>query len=126
MIFLIISLLLALAIISTLGWYCFKLTTKMLDLSSNLEDLYARLKEFDGHINFIYELEMYYGDETLKNLIRHSKDLRNYMSSFKDIIELTDETAFNEEDDDEQKEDESEQDEEKITRTGKAVFYSGS
>lgn len=126
MIFLIISLLLTIAIICMLGWYCFKLTTKILDLSSSLEDLYTRLKEFDGHINFIYELEMYYGDETLKNLIRHSRDLRNYMSSFKDIIELTDETSFNEEDDDQQKEDESEQDEEKTTRTGKAVFYSGS
>lgn len=126
MIFLIISLLLAIAIICTLGWYCFKLTTKILDLSSSLEDLYTRLKEFDGHINFIYELEMYYGDETLKNLIRHSRDIRNYMSSFKDIIELTDEAAFNEEDDDKQEEDESEQDEEKTTRSGKTVFYSGS
>lgn len=126
MIFLIISLLLAIAIICMLGWYCFKLTTKILDLSSSLEDLYTRLKEFDGHINFIYELEMYYGDETLKNLIRHSRDIRNYMSSFKDIIELTDEAAFNEEDDDKQEEDESEQDEEKTTRSGKTVFYSGS
>lgn len=126
MIFLILSLLLCIIIICILGWYCFKLTTKILDLSSSLEDLYTRLKEFDGHINFIYELEMYYGDETLKNLIRHSRDLRNYMSSFKDIIELTDDASFSEEDDDEQKEDESEQDEEKITRTGKAVFYSGS
>ena len=96
-----------------------------------MNELYVRLDEFDQHINFIYELELYYGDETLKNLIRHSRDLRDFMTNYKQIMQ-----AFEDGDevvDDEKHEDnEAENDEddsenkEKFTRTGKAVFYQGS
>ena len=77
----ILILLLLFFILSTslLGWFCYKLVFKLNYVSNNLVELFERLDEFDQHINFIHELEMYYGDETLKNLIRHSKDLRIYM-----------------------------------------------
>ena len=113
-----------------LGWYCYKLTNKLLFISDNIEELYARLQEFDEHIKFIYELEMYYGDETLKNLIRHSRDLRNYMLKYKDTIELAaeeendDRTEQTEEDETET--DDSEEGQEKfISAAGKTVFYQG-
>jgi thioredoxin-related protein len=113
-----------------LGWYCYKLTNKLLFISDNIEELYTRLQEFDEHIKFIYELEMYYGDETLKNLIRHSRDLRNYMLKYKDAIELAaeeendDRTEQTEEDETET--DDSEEGQEKfISAAGKTVFYQG-
>ena len=53
----------------TLGWFCYKLVYRLNYISENMNELYVRLDEFDQHINFIYELELYYGDETLKNLI---------------------------------------------------------
>lgn len=115
-----------------LGWYCYKLTSKLLFLSENLEDLYTRLQEFDEHINFIHELEMYYGDETLKNLIRHSRDLRNYMTTFKDTIELadeeeTDETTETTEDSDTEETEAEDSPENKkfLSAAGKTIFYQG-
>lgn len=111
-----------------LGWFCYKLVFRLNFVSNNLIDLYRRLEEFDQHINFIHELEMYYGDETLKNLIRHSRDLRNYMKKYKDVMELLEgEQIIEEEINDESKD--SEEDEESkekfATATGKTVFYSG-
>jgi hypothetical protein len=108
-----------------LGWYSYKLTNKLLFLSESMEELYVRLDEFDQHINFIYELEMYYGDETLKNLIRHSRDLRNYMKTYRDVIELTEEETDTEENN-EQSSEEDEDDEEKqinLSGQGKAIFH---
>jgi hypothetical protein len=130
MILLIICLLLFIASTILLGWYCYKLTSKLLFLSENMEELHTRLEEFDEHIKFIYELEMYYGDETLKNLIRHSRDLKNYMLKYKDTIEF----AGEEEDDDgteqteeeEAETDDSEEGQKKfVSAAGKAVFYQG-
>jgi hypothetical protein len=118
-----------LAISTTLlGWFCYKLVFRLNFVSNNLIELYERLDEFDQHINFIYELEMYYGDETLKNLIRHSRDFRNYMKKYKEVMELLEgEQEIIEEDyDDENSETEDKKSEEKLsTATGKTVFYSG-
>lgn len=125
---LIIFLLFFISLAGLLGWYCYKLTNKLLFLSENMEDLYTRLDEFDQHINFIYELEMYYGDETLKNLIRHSRDLRNYMAKYRDTIELageeeTDDTT--EQNSETETEDNEEEQEKFLSAAGKAVFYQG-
>lgn len=127
MIILTLLLITSIAISILLGWFCYKLSNRLMFVSETLDELYLRLGEFDEHIKFIYELEMYYGDETLKNLIRHSRDLRNYMKIYKDIIEVSSEEIQqneNEEnnDDDEETEDDEES-QEKFTRTGKTLFY---
>ena len=126
----ILVLLMILLAISTtlLGWFCYKLVFRLNFVSNNLTELYERLDEFDQHINFIYELEMYYGDETLKNLIRHSRDFRNYMKKYKEVMELLEgEQEIIEEDyDDENSETEDKKNEEKFATTaGKTVFYPG-
>jgi hypothetical protein len=112
-----------------LGWFCYKLVFRLNFVSDNLTELYGRLDEFDQHINFIYELEMYYGDETLKNLIRHSRDLRNYMKKYKEVSELLEKDQIIEEENDVERDEipeEDEKSEEKFaTATGKTVFYSG-
>jgi len=129
MIYLIIFLVLFLLSTILIGWFCYKLVFRLNFVSNNLVELYRRLEEFDQHINFIYELEMYYGDETLKNLIRHSRDLRNYMKKYKDVMELLeDEQIIEEEIDDEIKdtEDDEENKEKFATATGKTIFYPGS
>jgi hypothetical protein len=112
---------------AVLGWFCYKLVYRLNFVSDNLSELYERLYEFDQHIDFIYELEMYYGDETLKNLIRHSRDLRNYMKKYKDVMELLeDEQTIEEEINDESETREEVQEKEKFaTATGKTVFYAG-
>ena len=126
MILLILFLLFLMIATGLLGWYAYRLTNKLLFLSESMEELYVRLDEFDQHINFIYELEMYYGDETLKNLIRHSRDLRNYMKTYRDVIELSAEENSTEENNEQSDEEETEDDEEKqvnLSGQGKAIFH---
>lgn len=125
-----ILLVILLAISTTLlGWFCYKLVFRLNFVSENLIELYQRMDEFDQHINFIYELEMYYGDETLKNLIRHSRDFRNYMKKYKEVMDLLDNEQIIEEDSDEQSkenEDDQENKEKFASPTGKTLFYSKS
>jgi len=125
---LILLLLLFVSSTAILGWFCYKLVFRLNFVSNNITELYGRLQEFDQHIDFIYELEMYYGDETLKNLIRHSRDLRNYMKKYKDVMELLEEEQIIEEEMNDESKDSEEDEENKekfATAAGKTVFYSG-
>jgi len=126
---LILLLLLFVSSTAILGWFCYKLVFRLNFVSNNITELYGRLQEFDQHIDFIYELEMYYGDETLKNLIRHSRDLRNYMKKYKDVMELLEEEQIIEEEMNDESKDSEEDEENKekfATAAGKTVFYPGS
>ena len=51
------------------------------------------MSTFSSHLEAIHELESYYGDTTLGNLIKHSKQVVREIELYKDIY-----TLFNEED----------------------------
>ena len=44
-------------------------------INQDIETLTSMLSEFSAHVKGLYELEMFYGDETLKSLLDHSKRL---------------------------------------------------
>ena len=69
---------------------------KMAFLSENIGDLLSSLGGFSKHLEAIYELETFYGDVTLKNLIQHSKNIVKDIELYKEIY-----TLFQEEDDEE-------------------------
>lgn len=130
MIVLVLLLIFSIAINSILVWYSIRATKQLLFVSENVNELHERLEEFDGHIKFIYELEMFYGDETIKNLIRHSKDLLKYMKQYRGIEEIAQEEPSDTQEQDENETGESDSEEEisqspvQISARGKTVFYS--
>lgn len=67
-----------------LGWYIYKLLIRYSELVSLLDDIRYKIYIFSKHITQVYELETYYGDETLQNLIEHSNLL---LSSFEQFDE---------------------------------------
>lgn len=127
MIYLVLFLLISVSANGLLIWYSIRATKQLLLVSENVSELHQRLEEFDGHIKFIYELEMFYGDETLKNLIRHSKDLLKFMKQYRGVEELTQEPTESIEENDEPTENEEKisQSAVQISSRGKTVFHSG-
>jgi hypothetical protein len=59
----------------------------------NVEFLIDDCDDFVRHLESIYELEMFYGEETLKGLLDHSKQLKEEINIFKEnyLLELEDE-----------------------------------
>jgi len=43
------------------------------------------------HTKSVYEMEMFYGDQTLQSLLQHARDFSSQMESFQFIYTLTDE-----------------------------------
>jgi len=52
---------------------------------SDFSSLLLRCENFINHLKDLYELEMYYGDETLEALIEHSKDMINHFYAYEDM-----------------------------------------
>ena len=71
-----------------LVWYARKLTRQFVFFSENLSSVEKDLDQFSQHIVGIHELEMFYGDETLGNLMEHSKQLIQKVAAFNNSFAL--------------------------------------
>ena len=67
----------------------------LLSVSEELGDLKTLVSNFSNHVSDVYKLEMFYGDETLKNLVEHAKSLDEQLDTFEYIFSLTEEEAEN-------------------------------
>ncbi|MBL96840.1 MAG: hypothetical protein CMF52_03405 [Legionellales bacterium] len=68
---------------------------QLLSVSEELGDLKSLINNFSSHISEVYQLEMFYGDQTLQNLVDHAKSLDEQLDTFEYIYSLTEEEAEN-------------------------------
>jgi methyl-accepting chemotaxis protein len=73
-------------------WYISYALKKLLFISDNMGNLMDSMKEFSDHIEKVHSMETYYGDATLENLIKHSKDVVDEIKKYEEIYNLTNET----------------------------------
>lgn len=69
-------------------WYGRGILQDFYYMSRNLGSLTEQTILFSAHLKSVHELEMFYGDEILGGLIRHSRDLMETLQDFIDIVEL--------------------------------------
>ena len=78
--------LLYLSMLINLGllWYIRRTLQQMEDLEEDVTDVVEKIEAFLEHIESLYQLEMYYGDENLKSLIDHSREVINDFIDFQE------------------------------------------
>lgn len=74
---------------------------RLLSISLELSDLQRMVDSFTRHLQAVYELESFYGDETLRGLLEHANSFNEQMDTFDYFISLT-EKEENKPDDTEQ------------------------
>ena len=84
-----------------LVWYIVQLLRRFLAFQEDLEGFALSLKEYEGHVETVNNLERFYGDETLGNLLRHSKKMAQNCSQFQNYI-ISQEEEYDEEEYDEE------------------------
>ena len=52
---------------------------RLLSISEELGDLQQMIDSFANHLKAIYEMEMFYGDETLGSLVEHAASFGEYL-----------------------------------------------
>jgi len=84
--FTVLILLASLALNGVLIWYIRKLIQSIAPLHEGALEVRSILEEYLEHVQGVYELPLFYGDPTLKDLLEHSKEaterLQTFQSSF--------------------------------------------
>ena len=80
-----LSILLNIFIIS----YTRKTITELLSISEELGDIHEMVNSFANHIKAVYNMEMFYGDETLGGLMEHAISFNEQLETFEYIYSLT-------------------------------------
>jgi hypothetical protein len=75
-------------------WYIRKTSARLLFISENLNDLITIIGVYKKHLKSIYEMEMFYGDEILQNLLDHTGSLADLLEDYEDVVYLTEPLAF--------------------------------
>ena len=89
-------------------------------VSDNIGDLVEIIENYRNHLRDVYQLDSFYGDETLEGLMTHTNAIRAILEEqYGDVIAITTpiEYQINEEEDNA---------EEEITEKEKHVLYAGS
>lgn len=72
--------------------------TRLLSISEELGDFQDIIDSYLTHLEDVYSLEMFYGDQTLQNLLEHTAAVSEQVETFEYIYSLTDEPVDDAED----------------------------
>jgi hypothetical protein len=67
----------------------------LLAVSDNMGNLVEDLSSYQMHVQSLYEMEMYYGEPTIKELIIHSRQITEHIKEFSDIYNLIEDRSDN-------------------------------
>ena len=72
-----------------LVWYTRTMIRRYFWASEAASEIFVRLAAFSDHVKGVHELTTFYGDQTIKDLVKHADDLISFMSQFKDFFSFT-------------------------------------
>jgi len=64
-------------------WFNIFLLRKLLYFNENFDQVNISVDNFAKHLEELYELPMFYGDENLEKMLEHSRELRRDLEEFK-------------------------------------------
>jgi len=73
-------------------WYIRELLSRFRFLSENSYDLSNKIETYKEHLEAVYGLPMFYGDETLKSLLSHTSQLAEELTELKSVLFLVEDT----------------------------------
>ena len=76
-------------------FYARATVTRLLFISEELGDLQTMTNSFSNHLKSVYELESFYGDQTLAALLEHAVSFNEQLETFEFIYSLTEEESNN-------------------------------
>ena len=70
-------------------WFGWKSLRQIAEYDEELRDLIQIIKSFSTHVESVYEMEMFYGDETLRSLLEHTKGVGEYLLRYENVYSFT-------------------------------------
>ena len=103
-------------------WYLRQLTQRLTFIYDNIGDVSDIIANYRVHLKSVYSMEMFYGDETLKYLVDHTRSVSMLLEDFEDQEFFLEEFESEEEDEPQQQQ---EQNNAQTKVQEENVFYAG-
>ena len=68
-------------------WYATKLLGTMRFVQENAEAIQVISEDFKQHLDAVNQMEMYFGDDTLSELLKHAEHVSTQISTLNEILE---------------------------------------
>ena len=70
-----------------LVWFSWKSLKQIAEYDEELREVSSIMKRFASHLKNVYEMEAFYGDETLRHLLRHAIDIMDLFESYELLLQ---------------------------------------
>ena len=80
-------------LVLVLVYLLYRISTRVSYFVSNLEETFYSIESFREHLEIVYGLETFYGDDTLQSLLEHAQNLSDFLSESQTVFSL-DEKEF--------------------------------
>lgn len=67
-----------------LVWYTLQLNSFTEEFRADMSSVFSSIINMENHIIQVYEMEMFYGDETLEGLLNHTRSVADYLNFYND------------------------------------------
>ena len=78
---------LSIIIIICLCWFIYNLMNRLEDVTEDIEELFVGFYDLSEHLQSIHELEMFYGEPVLQDLIEHTKKVVQDIEDYKEMYD---------------------------------------
>tara|TARA_R110002110_G_scaffold104079_1_gene262689 strand:+ start:75 stop:428 length:354 start_codon:yes stop_codon:yes gene_type:complete len=65
-----------------LAWYIWRSVQRIKYYEIEMSEIVGSIGNFTTHLSSVYEMEMFYGDETLQYLLQHARDLTKVFDQY--------------------------------------------
>ena len=69
--------------------YSRRVLTQVYLASEEASKIFTMIDAYENHLRSIYELQTYYGDETLKSLLEHTKEMADFLNQYEEVNSFT-------------------------------------
>ena len=69
-----------------LSYLLYRAVNRALYFSENIDEIIFSVQSFQGHLSDVYEMDTFYGDATLQELLDHSKKLNSYLLDMESVL----------------------------------------
>ena len=73
-------------VVGFLGWYIYTMIKFLKEINFEVQALSDDLQKFEEHVESIYNMEMFFGDSTLKGLLDHTTYISERTSTSAEIL----------------------------------------
>lgn len=84
-----VLLFLSLLLNSILYFYSRRIFYKIYVASEEVSKVLTMIDSYENHLKAVYEMPSFYGDETLLNLLNHTKELSEFIKMYEDVYSFT-------------------------------------